>query len=270
MNNILKLGNAYELIKDIPDNSIDLIITDPPYQIDSLTGGDNRLGQSIMKVSAELGNNGLDTGIDLSILDEFMRVMKKPNIYIWMNLKQLYPYLQYFVGKHNCNFNLIVWKKTNAMPLCGGKYMNDSEYCAYFYKGIRLNTVYDTASTVYLKPINILDKNDYGHPTIKPIDIIENLIKNSSNPNDTVLDVFAGSGTFLCAAKNLKRNYIGFEINPEYFKIASDRLNGWNQRGEMDLLNYDSTHDTTVNSIHDTEQLTLFENDDDSKFETEE
>lgn len=179
--NQIVLGNAYELIKQVPDKSVDLIVTDPPYQIDSLTGGNNRLGQSIMKVSAELGEKGLDVGIDLSILDEFMRVMKKPNIYIWMNLKQLYPYLQYFVGKHNCNWNLIVWQKSNAMPLCGGKYMNDCEYCAYFYKGVKLNTKYETAKTVYVKAINVEDKNKFNHPTIKPIDIIENLIKNSAD-----------------------------------------------------------------------------------------
>lgn len=229
------LGDAYELIKTVPDKSIDLIVTDPPYQIDSLRGGDNRLGQSIMSVSAELGDSGLDVGIDLSILDEFMRVCKQPNIYIWMNLKQLYPYLEYFVGKHGLNWNLIVWRKTNAMPLCGGKYMNDCEYCGYFHKGVKLNTRYETASTVYQMPINQADKDEYGHPTVKPIAIIENLIRNSCG-GGIVLDPFAGSGTTIVAAKRLGLDYLGFEINPKYHKIASDRLDGWNQKGQMNLF----------------------------------
>ena len=224
--NQIYLGDAYELIKQVPGKSVDLIVTDPPYQIDSLVGGNNRLGKSIMSVSAELGENGLDSGIDLSILDEFMRVMKKPNVYIWMNLKQLYPYLEYFVGKHGCNWNLIVWQKSNAMPLCGGKYMNDCEYCAYFHKGVRLNTSYETAKTVYITPINQADKNDYGHPTIKPIDIIRNLISNSSDDGGVVLDPFMGSGTTAVAAKELGRDYMGFEINEKYHAIAIDRLNG--------------------------------------------
>ena len=228
--NDIILGDAYQLIKNVPDKSVDLIVTDPPYQIDSLRGGNNRLGQSIMSVSAELGDNGLDAGIDLSILDEFMRVMKKPNIYIWMNLKQLYPYLDYFVGKHKCNWNLLVWQKSNAMPLCGGKYMNDCEYCAYFYKGIRLNTTYDTAKTVYITPLNVSDKQEYEHPTIKPLDIIENLVINSSNPGDLVLDPFIGSGTTAVAAKRLGRDYVGFEISERYFAIAQDRVNGITQR----------------------------------------
>lgn len=222
-------GDAYELIKTIPDSSVDLIVTDPPYQIDSLQGGNNRLGRSIMSVSSELGEKRLDKGIDESILDEFMRVMKKPNIYIWMNLKQLYQYLDYFVGRHGLNWNLIVWNKANAMPLCGGKYMNDCEYCAYFYKGIRQNTTYDTAKTVYVTNINMEDKRLYGHPTIKPLDIIRNLILNSSEPGDVVLDPFAGSGTTLVAAKELGRDYIGFEIDEGFHRIATDRINGITQ-----------------------------------------
>ena len=178
--NRIYLGDAYELIKAIPDKSIDLIVTDPPYQLDSLTGGGMLKEKRIKELMDDLGDNSLDVGISLSILDEFMRVMKVPNVYIWMNLKQLYPYLDYFVGKHKCNWNLIVWQKSNAMPLCGGKYLNDCEYCAYFHKGVKLNTTYETAKTVYVTPINQADKADYGHPTIKPIEIIETLIRNSS------------------------------------------------------------------------------------------
>lgn len=174
------LGDAYELIKEVPDKSVDLIVTDPPYQIESLTGGGMIKQKGIDNPMNELGEAGLDKGIDLKILDEFMMVMKAPNIYIWMNLKQLYPYLDYFVGKHGCSWNLIVWQKSNAMPLCGGKYLNDCEYCAYFHKGVRLNTTYETAKTVYITSINAEDKKLYGHPTIKPLDIIRNLIANSS------------------------------------------------------------------------------------------
>lgn len=83
--NKIHLGDCYELIKQLPDKSVDLIVTDPPYQIESLKGGNNRLGRSAMAYSKELGDNNLDIGIDNSILDQFMRVMKTPNIYIWCN-----------------------------------------------------------------------------------------------------------------------------------------------------------------------------------------
>lgn len=233
--NRIYLGDAYELIKQIPDGSIDLIVTDPPYQIDGLTGGGMLNEKRIKNLMDELGEKNLDVGIDLSILDEFMRVCKQPNIYIWMNLKQLYPYLDYFVGKHNLSWNLIVWQKSNAMPLCGGKYLNDCEYCAYFHKGVRLNTTYDTAKTVYVTAINQDDKRKYLHPTIKPIEIIENFVRNSCG-GGIVLDPFCGSGTTCLAAKRQGFDYIGFEIDPKFHQIATDRLEGWDQRGRMNLF----------------------------------
>lgn len=238
LNNIYCV-DSYKAIKDIPDKSIDLIVTDPPYQLDSLTGGGMLKEKRIQNLMTELGDKQLDIGISEEILDDFMRVMKKPNIYIWMNLKQLYFYLNYFVGKHNCNWNLIVWQKSNAMPLCGGKYLNDCEYCAYFYKGVKLNTRYETAKTVYIKEINVEDKKQFGHPTIKPLDIIKNLIENSSGGGAIILDTFSGSGTTCVAAKELGRQYLGFEIDEHYWKISVDRLNGINKNGQTSLLDTD-------------------------------
>jgi site-specific DNA-methyltransferase (adenine-specific) len=67
-----------------------------------------------------------------------------------------------------------------------------------------------------------------NHPTQKPVDLIENIIRHSSNEGDTVLDCFLGSGTTGVACKNLNRNFIGIEIDTEYFKIAEKRINETN------------------------------------------
>lgn len=87
-----------------------------------------------------------------------------------------------------------------------------------------------------LQKNNIEDKKNFKHPTIKNIKIIENLVANSSQAGDVILDPFVGSGTTCVAAKRLGRKYIGFEINEKYYKIAKDRLQGWNQKGEMSLF----------------------------------
>ena len=68
--------------------------------------------------------------------------------------------------------------------------MNDKEYCLYFRKGISLHTTYQTGKTYWITPTNVKDKKLYGHPTIKPIDIIKTLIQNSSAPGDVVFDCF--------------------------------------------------------------------------------
>lgn len=219
-------GDSYELIKNIPGKSIDLIVTDPPYELNNLVGGGMLKEKRIENLMNTLENENLHIGIKEDILNEFIRVCKKINIYIWCNKTLIPKLLDFFVIKHQCTFEIITWHKTNAMPLCGSKYLTDTEYCLYFKDGIKLNTTYDTAKTHYELPINIKDKEDFSHPTIKPLQIIKNLIINSSQEGDIVLDCFLGSGTTAVACKELNRHFIGFEINPRFVEIANDRLNG--------------------------------------------
>ena len=72
--------------------------------------------------------------------------------------------------------------------------------------------------------INIKDKKLYGHPTIKPVELIRKIIRNSSKENDLVLDCFLGSGTTAVASILENRNYIGYEINKKYYEIAKKRI----------------------------------------------
>lgn len=230
--------NSYEAIKNIPDKSIDLIVTDPPYLIENTrAGGKSDLAKSIQNMNNELDMENLTEGINADILDEFLRIMKTINIYIWCNHKQIPMYLDFFVNKHNCNFDIIIWNKTNAMPLFNNKYLTDKEYCLYFRKNGYCNPdCYESAKTVYCQPINTSAKNLYNHPTIKPINIVSTLIKNSSKPNDVVADFFMGSGTTCVACKNTGRQYIGFEIEEKWYNIAKNRLNNIDAKGQLSIF----------------------------------
>lgn len=183
LNNIY-LGDAYKLIKEIPDKSVDLIMTDPPYQIDGLEAKTRHMTGMFKNRNKthvhEMAETKLGDGIDLKILDEFVRVMKKINIYLWCNKEQIYDYLTYFVKEKKCNFEIIVWAKPNPAPFTNGHYLKDKEYCLFFReKGVKVGGDYHSLKTYYVKGTNTEDKDNYLHPTIKPIDIIENLIKNS-------------------------------------------------------------------------------------------
>ncbi len=206
---------------------VDLILTDPPYDMPSTkAGGKSELAKSIQGAFDELKNANLTNGITYEFLDLMVQLQDNINIYIWCNLKQIKFYLDYFIDKHKCKWDEIIWYKTNAMPCFHNKYLTDKEYCLYFRKGGYCNPVnYETAKTVYSLPINILDKKKYGHPTIKPLPIIKNLIINSTHEGDLILDPFAGSGTTLVASKQLGRNYIGFEIDEKYVDICRKRIN---------------------------------------------
>lgn len=150
--------------------------------------------------------------------------MKKINIYIWCNKNQLKQYIDYF-EELGATTDLLTWHKTNPVPTCNNKYLSDTEYLLYFRKdGVPMYGTYATKKKYYVTPTNKEDKKLYKHPTIKPLDIIENLIINSSQKNDTVLDCFMGSGTTGVACKNLNRNFIGIELDETYFKIAKERI----------------------------------------------
>lgn len=182
--NKIYLGDAYELIKDIPDKSVDLIVTDPPYQIEGIHASGVIKDRYEKSHAKELTDNKLDESIDLKILDEYVRVMKKINIYIWCNKEQIYNYMTYFVQERKCNFEILIWGKENPAPFCGTHYLKDKEYCLYFWEqGADVYIPFDRARTYFVSKTNVADKNDYNHPTIKPLEIIKTLIENSTDKN---------------------------------------------------------------------------------------
>lgn len=222
-------------LKKIPDNSIDLVLIDPPYDICTAGGkkGNDKLSHDIMKLEKELIDNDLVSSFDIKILDELVRVMKDINIYIWCNARQIPMYIKYFNLQLQCKLEVVVWGKTNPIPLFSNKYMNDKEYCLYFRKnGYCKPQNYEDAKTIYISQANVKDKKLYEHPTIKPLELIRRLIRNSSKENDIVLDCFLGSGTTAVACVLENRKYIGFEINKKYFDIANKRISEINKDGD--------------------------------------
>jgi len=177
----LKVGDCLLHLKSIKDNSIDLIVTDPPYEINNTTaGGSSKLCGRIQSMNDEIDNLDIVNGFDLKILDELVRINKNINMYFFCNKAQLPMYFDYFVTGLGCSFDLIKWVKTNSMPTYNNKYLSDTEYCFYARKGGYCNPeTYEDASTLYQSPLNKDDKKHYKHPTIKPINLIEKLIRNS-------------------------------------------------------------------------------------------
>lgn len=93
---------------------------------------------------------------------------------------------------------------------------------------------YERARTVWFQPINKQDKDQWGHPTIKPLNIIQALVANSSKEGDTVLDCFMGSGTTGVACAKQHRDFIGMEIDEKYFRIAQERIR--NEESQLTLF----------------------------------
>ena len=208
-------------MKQMPNKSVDLVVTDPPYLIE--TSGAGIYKQDDKQYVKEL--NEMKDGFSREVLDELCRVMKKINIYFFCSQKQIIPLIDYFVKEKKCNWNLLTWHKVNPVPACGNKYLTDTEFILFFReKGVRIYGEYKSKFTYYVTPLNQKDKKSYGHPTIKPLDIVSNFIINSSNEGDIVFDPFMGSGTTAVAAMKCNRNFLGYELNQDYYDICNKRI----------------------------------------------
>ena len=207
-------------LKEMPDESVDLVVSDPPYQV--ATKGAGLYKQPDKRYIQEI--EFMANGFSEEVLDELCRVLKKINIYLFCSQAQIQPLLDYFVSRRGCNWTLLSWHKSNPVPACGNKYLSDTEYILFFReKGVKVYGDYNSKKTYYVTPSNQADKKKYKHPTVKPIEIVENLIINSSKPGHVVLDPFIGSGTTAVACINTGRKYIGFELDERYHSIALHR-----------------------------------------------
>ena len=215
-------------MQKLADKSIDCIITDPPYDIGKINyGGSVNNVKKLNKSLQDLRKADLIKGYDIVAFgEEALRVMNEINIYFWCNKKQIPAYFDFYVNKHKCTFDILAWHKTNALPTYSNKYLSDTEYLLYFRKGKGkcFPESYEDAKTYYVAPINHKDKKLWGHPTIKPLDITEKIIRNSTREGQTVLDPFSGSGTTAIACINNNRNFIGFELDKDYYNISLNRI----------------------------------------------
>lgn len=213
--------DCMEIMKHLPDSIFDLVVTDPPYEI--ATRGAGIYKQDDKKYVQEL--DVMSNGFSEEVLDQLCRLMKKINIYIFCSQKQIIPLFTYFVVNRGCNYNIITWHKTNPIPACGNKYLTDTEYILFFReKGVRVYGTYETKKTWYATPLNQGDKKKYNHPTIKPVDILQNLIINSSKEGEVVFDPFMGSGSTGVACKKTNRDFVGIEIDKTYYDTAVERI----------------------------------------------
>jgi len=231
--NKIHLGDSYELIKEIPDNSVDCIYVDVPYEMQSGGKGGGAFGDRIHKLIRCDMKNIID-GFDYSILDDFIRISKNLNLFIWCNKQQLKPIIDYF---KDFSMEILVWAKNNPTPFTNNNWLPDLEYCLYFRdKGVKLNDGYHLKSKWFCSALNIDDKKLYEHETIKPLELVKRHLAHATQPNDLILDCFSGSGTTCVAAKELGRRFIGIEIDTNYHKISVDRLNGITTNGQTSIF----------------------------------
>lgn len=260
MINTIQFGDCYDLLRKIPDNSIDCIYVDVPYLYHMGGGGNSELAQRTMKKRLELRGikefsaenlriaknkinssndfQDLSSGFDYKkFIKEAFRIMKKTNIFIWCSPMQILDIMNELSKYSDKTITILAWCKTNPIPTTNNLWLSDIEYCLYLREeGIKLNDGYELKSKWFVSPINKTDKDLYGHPTIKPLELVKRHLLHVTQENDLILDCFCGSGTTCVAAKEINRRYIGMEINKDYYEIAKKRINGITANGQMSIF----------------------------------
>lgn len=226
MNNFdLRLGDCLDLFKTMPDCSIDLIVSDPPYR--TVPGGNTTKKNATSGIlsgksrSATSGKIFKENDISFSSwLPEIYRVLKQnTHCYIFINGRNLVE-LGTEAKKAGFVFqNLLVWNKGNVTP--NRYYMQKCEFILMLRKG-KAKNINNLGTSNLLEFPNIIGKKK--HPTEKPVELLKVLIENSTVPGEIVFDPFMGCGSTGAAAYELKRSFVGFEIDEGYFKIAEQRI----------------------------------------------
>ena len=219
-------GDCVEVMKSLPSNSVDLIVTDPPYELETHGGGGKSnfaKGRKLNILDNHIGF--ISQGFDYdTVFSEFLRICKVPNILIFCSNDQVSKTMSWFEN-NGLRVTLLVWHKTNACPLGNGKHISDIEFIVYVRgKGACFNndTPLKHKSKVFTSPI--CSGTDRFHPTQKRVEHIKQYLELHSNEGDTILDCFMGSGTTGVASVQSKRNFIGVEIDDKYFDLAEKRI----------------------------------------------
>tara|TARA_R110000796_G_C14388532_1_gene416139 strand:+ start:44 stop:712 length:669 start_codon:yes stop_codon:yes gene_type:complete len=211
-------GDCLEIMQTLPDKSIDLILTDPPY------GMEFKSSHRKIKYDKIKNDDNLDWLEDFSKLC-FQKSKNNTAHYVFCSFHNIDKFKQAF-QKYFTIKNILVWEKNNtSMGDLQADFAPKVEFIIFLQKGRRLiNGRRDSNIFKFSRTDNKF------HPTEKPVLLMEYLIEKFSNENDTVLDPFMGSGTTGLACKNTDREFIGIELDKDYFDIAKKRIEITNQK----------------------------------------
>ena len=229
----IQKGDCYKLLKSIPDQSIDLILTDPPYNLNPYSTGNLKMKwrKDFNNDIAPWDKKSLDVGL---LLEEYKRILSPTgNLFVFTAYNLIGSFHKLFDPVFD-TFQFMVWHKTNPPPkLRKTSFLNSCELiCCMWNKGHTWNfSKQNTMHNFFESPI-CMGKERLKHPTQKPVKLLKHIMTIASNEGDLVLDNFMGVASTGEAALRLGRQFIGFEIDENYFRQARQRLN----RVERELL----------------------------------
>lgn len=221
-------GDSRDIIKRIPDNSIDFILTDPPYNL-----GQHSTGNIPLPGRSDMNNDVAEWDmVDFNPeewVDDFIRILKPTgNLFIFTSYNQLGRWYNCLDHKFNTS-NFMIWHKTNPAPkIFKAGFLNSCEMIftcwnkKHTWNFISQREMHNfIESPICMRPERLSNPK---HPTQKPVSILKKMIEIASNKGDIIFDPFMGVGSTGVAALNLDRRFIGVELEEIYFNAAKKRI----------------------------------------------
>lgn len=224
---VLIHGDAFELLSDVPDASIDLLLTDPPYNLSGYS-----TGNIPMSWRKSFNNDIADwDGVfsPAQLVDDVPRVLAPTgNVFAFTSYNLLGEWHQHFDPRFD-TFQFVVWHKTNPPPkLYRAGFLNSCELIvACWNKGHTWNFTKQSEMHNFIEAPICMGRErvkDPHHPTQKPLRVLRHLIALATVQGDVVFDPFMGVGSVGVAAREMGRRFVGFEIDERYFAAASARV----------------------------------------------
>lgn len=220
----LKCGDCLELTRNIPDNSVDLVLTDIPFNISR--------ENNFKTMKDRTGRNGIDfgewdKGFEESCLAEFVSKVKKGGSVVIFHAFEQFDQVRFALKDMQLKDKLI-WLKTNPMPRNRDRrYIGNIEMLSWYVKPggkwtfNRQSPTYDGSVLTY--PSESGGGFKRYHPCQKNVKMLEEIIRRHTNSGDVVFDPFMGSGSTGVACVNTNRRFIGMELDPKYYSVAKQR-----------------------------------------------
>ncbi len=225
--NLIK-ADSREYIKKVPDKSVDLILTDPPYNLSSYSTGNMKFSWR-KEINNDLAEWDLVNFDPAEWLEQFKRILKPTgSIFAFTSYNMLGKWHEVFDPAFD-TFQFMVWHKTNPAPkVRKAGFLNSCELiiCVWnkghtwnFGKQNEMHNFIETSICMGNERVK-----DPHHPTQKPVKVLKRIINIASNPGDLVFDPFMGVGSTGVAALELDRRFLGVELEEKYVGAAQKRL----------------------------------------------
>jgi modification methylase len=230
MNKVTLLnGDCFQKLKELGDNTIDLVVTSPPYNKNYWLRNRNQKGKRIITYDSITDALTPTEYIkqQTEVLNELVRVIK-PTGSIFYNHIDIFHKHNTIHPSYVYNFNVkqvIVWDRGNTPKLDKSYFLPTTEWLFWIKKDWNSIPYFDKSKCEHKKNIWRINKEKGNpHPAAFPIELVDNIVKSCSEEGSVVLDCYMGSGTTAVSCKKLNRNFIGIEISKDYIEMTNKRL----------------------------------------------